>query len=481
MVKKGTVVLVREAVVDNDHINACLQEDVAVICVNRQTGNNKYIRFKVLYENNSQFWLKNESWEYFLTNEDFAKVKEAASNRPSQWEPGFGEEYGPIAAMSDTERARHVSESASRLESLIQGFGNDYESIVSMPEPKRADHINKEKERLDSLIGMKPRLEEPITEALVETAQNVMLHNHASLVNAMQLTSDEAKQQTQGLVDSTRDFVKSSTQLISTNIFNDELMNTLVAKSNGTIIQHMTRVYLNGLAFLSYYNNLVSTSSIIAKLRISLDKRQKAFYHALLPHISPEDITLEKVFLRGMRAADENDFFNWATGFLIHDIGKAAAVEYHEGEEAFNRDIVMEHVKVGYTSVMEKTNYPHEAALITGYHHEYYGDPGGYGYFRSYLDEYKKANPRAKQSACISFELNGILDYDALGYFPAKVLEIIDVFDSVTDPNRKYRKAMTPEEALAMMHEEFIVKHPKIDLILFEIFSKFVREKEGIL
>ena len=70
-----------------------------------------------------------------------------------------------------------------------------------------------------------------------------------------------------------------------------------------------------------------------------------------------------------------------------------------------------------------------------------------------------------------------MLDAEVLAYFPAKVLEIIDVFDSVTDPNRKYRKAMTPDDALQMMYEEFIVKHQKIDLIIFEIFARFVKEK----
>jgi hypothetical protein len=247
-----------------------------------------------------------------------------------------------------------------------------------------------------------------------------------------------------------------------------------VSKSNGTIIQHMTRVYLNGIAFLSYYNKLVSTSSVINKLRISFDKNYRNFYQTLMPHITP---TLEQVFLGGMRAIPETDFFNWAVGGLVHDSGKAAAVEYHEGEAAYNRDIVVEHVKIGYTSIMNKTNYPREAGLITGYHHEYYGDPGGYGYFRDYLEQYKKLRPNARQDFCIAFDLEPMLDYEALSYFPAKVLEIIDVYDSVTDPNRKYRKAMSPEEALSMMREEFIEKHHKIDAILFDIFAAFVREK----
>jgi HD-GYP domain-containing protein (c-di-GMP phosphodiesterase class II) len=214
-------------------------------------------------------------------------------------------------------------------------------------------------------------------------------------------------------------------------------------------------------------------------LRIDFEKRYKPFYQRLLPHIHPDFITLETVFLGGMRAVSENDFYNWAVGFLIHDIGKAAAVEYHEGESSYNRDIVVEHIRIGYDSITNKTNYPVDAGLITGCHHEYYGDREGYGFYGTRLDQCKKANPLIKQNHCIAFEHTAIEDFRALSFFPAKVLEIIDVFDSVTDPNRKYRKAMTAEEALAMMREEFINKHQKIDIILFDIFSHFVREKEN--
>jgi HD-GYP domain-containing protein (c-di-GMP phosphodiesterase class II) len=162
---------------------------------------------------------------------------------------------------------------------------------------------------------------------------------------------------------------------------------------------------------------------------------------------------------------------------MIHDVGKASSVEYHEGEAAYDRDIVIEHVKLGYDSVMHKTNYPKEAGLITGYHHEYYGDSSGYGYFRDYLDWYKKENPRARVQHCVAYDIDPVLCCGALAYFPAKVLEIIDVYDSLTDPSRKYRKALGSEEALTMMREEFIEKKRKIDIVLFELFKSFVREK----
>jgi hypothetical protein len=292
----------------------------------------------------------------------------------------------------------------------------------------------------------------------------------------MDLSEEDAKKQSQNLVESTHNLVKASSQLISENIFNDELMHTLVSKSNGTIIQHMTRVYLKGLAFLTYYNRLVSRLSIIDKLRISFNEKYYDFYHTLLPHVHPDDLTLQKVFLGGMRAIPENIFYSWAVGFLLHDIGKAAAVEYHEGEAAYNRDIVMEHVNVGYNAIINKTNYPREAALITGYHHEYYGDPSGYGYYRSFLEQSKMAAPHKKLESCISYEIEPVLNCETLAFFPAKLLEIVDIFDSLTDPNRKYKKAVTPEEAIVIMREEFIEKHIKLDAILFDLFIKFVRE-----
>jgi len=271
--------------------------------------------------------------------------------------------------------------------------------------------------------------------------------------------------------------VKSSVQLMLEDIFNDEKMNTLVKKSKGTIVQHMTRVYLNGIAFFAYYNNLVSGSSAIQKLRISFASKYRNYYKTLLPHVNSEDIVLERVFYGGMRAIPPDLIFKWSTGFLIHDIGKAEDIEYHESEAAYDRNIVIEHVKKGYKSIKSKTNYSNEASLIAGYHHEYYGDPTGYGFFRAYLQQYKKQNPDAKQDYCISYELEPVLDFKAISYFPAKVLEIIDVYDSVTDPNRVYRKALSPEEALVMIREEFIEKHFKIDIILFDIFASFIKEK----
>ena len=480
LVRKDQVTPLRDALEDKSCVELCLSENIPVICVNSATKRDRVMPFSAMYGNNKEFWLQPSGWNYFLANDDLQKLREKMAKQGFQLrtlpeakpepepEPESLEEleleeeaYGSLLPLSDDAIGVEL------------GYGREYDAIAEMSVNERVQLLGKSKERLDSLMSIKPKPEQRITEALVETVRDAILHNHASLVGTLSLPASDAKQQTQGIVDSTRELVKTSIQIMSSNIFNDTLMNSLVLKSNGTIIQHMTRVYLNGLAFLAYYNSQVSNTHLINKIRVSFDDKYRRFYQALLPHIHPDHFTLERIFLGGMRAISETDLYNWATGFLIHDIGKAAAVEYHEGEASYNRDVVVEHVKIGFANIVGKTNYPQEAALITGYHHEYYGDPGGYGVFRAYFNQYKKVSQFVKQSYCISYDLPSVLDYKVLAYFPAKVLEIIDVFDSVTDPNRKYRRAMGTEEALEMMRDEFIVKHPKIDIILFDLFSEF--------
>jgi HD-GYP domain-containing protein (c-di-GMP phosphodiesterase class II) len=462
METKDSFIMVRKVVTSEKYyVDACLLEDACVTCINRETGKNKFMPFKVLYDNNNVFWLQNDTWEYFFSQDEHNKIKERIAKFKTQWEQPPTKESGTPETSKDA---------------MEQSLGKTYVDFAALPENERVERMLECKKRLDVLVSQKPRQEQLITKALVETTQDAVMHNYASLMSAMDLSSDEAKKQTEGLVESTRDLVRASSQLISPNIFNDELMSTLVSKSDGTILQHMTRVYLKGLAFLTYYNKLVSSSSVIHRLRISFDGKYLPFYKSLLPHVHPDDISLERAFLGGMRAIPEAIFYNWATGFLLHDIGKAAAVEYHEGEASYNRDIVADHVNVGYNSIMNKTNYPRDAGLITGYHHEYYGDPSGYGHFRISLEQCKKLNPHMKQDYCIAYDLEPMMQFEALAYFPAKVLEIIDVFDALTDPNRKYRKALSTDEALVTMREEFIDKHPKIDIILYDLFVRFVKE-----
>ena len=469
-VKNSNIPLSRVFSPDNDkslnrtYVNIITDEDIPVVCFNRLTKKERLMPFSTLNNNIENFWLQGGDWEYSFTEEGYAKLKEKSVSRPPAW--------------SSKELKNGNKNNDAGEPDVKQGFGSDYFNFVSMSNSERINYLNNSNKRLNDLLSHKKGDKTDIAQALVDTTKDAAMINHAVLEDAIRLADNEAKKLTQGLVDSTNEMVKSSAMLISENVFNNDMMNTLVEKSNGTIVQHMTRVYLKGIAFLSYFNRLVSSSSAIQKFRVSFPSKYRSYYHKLLPHMNIEDIGLERVFFGGMRAIPPDLYFKWAVGFLIHDIGKASAVEYHEGESSYDRNTVIDHVKQGYKSIMTKTNYPKEAGLITGYHHEYYGDNDGYGYFRAYFQQYKKQNPGAKVDYCITYDIEPILDYVALSYFPAKVLEIIDVFDSLTDPHRIYRKAMQPDEALAMMREQFIEARCKIDAVLFDVFSMFVHEQK---
>jgi HD-GYP domain-containing protein (c-di-GMP phosphodiesterase class II) len=77
----------------------------------------------------------------------------------------------------------------------------------------------------------------------------------------------------------------------------------------------------------------------------------------------------------------------------------------------------------------------------------------------------------------MAYTIEPLIDYQVLAYFPAKMLEIVDVFDSLTDPNRKYRSPLSQDEALEMIYVEFIEKNRKIDPILFQLFVEFLESK----
>jgi hypothetical protein len=464
--------------INKTHIDIIVEEEIPVLCVNHATKKKRLMPFKVMYDNNESFWRQGGNWQYYITGESLEKIKEKAVIKTGAWDLDRPKTAQNTEEKVDVQQDEEIEELEAEAETEVEvGFGSDYKFIAEMPVEIKIERLNENRKRLNDLIIQKSKEADIVMKTLVDSTKDAAMINHAVLEEAIKLGDDEAKKFTNDIVDSTNEMVKSSTQLILEDIFSNEIMNTLVKKSNGTIVQHMTRVYLNGVAFFAFYNNLVSGTSAIQKLRISFASKYRNYYKTLLPHINIDDIVLERVFYGGMRAIPADLFIKWSVGFLIHDIGKAEDIEYHESEAAYDRNVVIEHVKKGYNSIRTKTNYPMEAGLITGYHHEYYGDPAGYGFFRAYLRQYKKQNPDAKQDYCISYEKEPVLDYKAIAYFPAKVLEIIDVYDSVTDPNRVYRKALSPEEALVMMREEFIERHFKIDVILFDIFASFIREK----
>jgi hypothetical protein len=452
--------------VNKNYLDIMLEEDLPVLYINRGKHIHKLTPFKPLYDEDPSFWRKSDDGAYYLTGYGLERLKELAIARTGSWDVAITEEE-----IEDDEVDEKQDDES--------GFGSEYNTIAEMSADEMIERLSQDKIKLNELLIKKSKDQIAVAEALASTTKDAAMINHTILDKIIDFADEHAKTYSREVVIYTNEIVKSSAQLLSKNILGDELMKTITEKSRGIVFQHITRVYLNGVGFLAYFNNRISSSSTGIKIRTSFNLKYRKFYQALLPHIDSYDLTLDHVFLEGLKIIPPDLLFKWSVGFLVHDLGKAADIEYHEGEAAYDRTKVVDHVKVGYRSVIRKTNYPREAALIAGYHHEYYGDPDGYGPFRDDLQEYNKSIANMKQNYCITYELESILSFRALAYFPAKVLEIIDVYDSLTDSRRVYRASMSSQEALDMMYREFIIKRRKIDPILFDIFTGFIREKES--
>jgi len=297
--------------------------------------------------------------------------------------------------------------------------------------------------------------------------------NQDIIMGATKYSDAEAKSMTQHLVKSTMEMVKASSSFQMEGIFQDELINNQVEKCTGAISKHMIRSYLKGLAFFEFYNTLLSSSYAVAKLRIEFKKQYLPLYATLLPHLDNNRITLERVFHGGLRVIPPHLLQNWAVGLLLHDIGKKPSVEYNERETNYDRNSAMEHVKLGISSITNKTNYCKEAAIIAGYHHEYYGHKDGFGIYTSYLNNFRKSYPDKFQDYCIGFELENLSKCDVLAYFPAKVLEIIDVYDTLTGSDHASGKVLSHSEAIRVMEGDYVMNYRKLDPILFNIFKMF--------
>lgn len=490
---------------DRRALKLMMENGETVIARHTESGKVRTIPVRALYQNNPQFYrVANGSYEYLVPTaaarsllEQLKELDEASNKRARLSADSSAEAKVPNSETADSQTtATQPSEPADTIENApasrptsagdrpggpnLPNFGEDYERVVQLEKEERLSLLEKAKEQLRELAHDSDATAEQVNELLVTTTTDAALANKTTIQDALRMGNEEAKKYTADMVEATQEMLRSTALLVDSDLYDEELISGVVERSNGTVVQHMTRVFLTGFAFMLYYNRQILTSSLANRLRIKFEKRYKKHYRRLLPHLHDDYVNLEHVFYGGIKALNELEINKFATGFLVHDVGKAEDIEYHEGEAGYDRDTVVRHVKLGYKAVMNKTTYPREAALITGYHHEYYGDPSGYGYFREFLQAYKNMKPDAKIDFLISYEMEPLLDYEVLAYFPAKMLEVVDVFDSLTDPNRKYRSPLSAKDAIELLETQFVQEKVKVDPIILDLYKQFLQER-GIL
>jgi len=425
---------------------------------------------KVILNNNIPVWRKNKSGEYVVIPLE-------------NLEQFFGNNDNVDLILYITEEWESLIDTGSinaRKEAIIR------QNIWSVSGPEYY-----EQKRLD-IKNMTPAERDKEFKSVIQSIQKIKttdkVLNEDLLVNLIEAVSDAFVLTKASFEDNYSDdkklshehiksMAKNTTSLVHTimgilkkNSPTGDFVNMLREKSSGSTIAHMDSVFFTFLTFCYFYNSQFAIGKI-TKLRGEYKKKYYRYYKKLIPDNPPE--SLEDVFNGGMQEIPLDKLLQFSIGAFLHDIGKIDNIDYFEGTGFQNKKIIMEHAPIGYNMILKTNEFDSEVPLLAALHHEYYNDESGYGISRFLFPE--SSRKYKSPQYCMTYDLADLKNGRALSYVPIKILEIIDVFEALTEKGRKYRdKEYSIEEAVELMKSDFINKKLKIDPLLFTIFLDYI-------
>ena len=248
------------------------------------------------------------------------------------------------------------------------------------------------------------------------------------------------------------------------------------------VIGHGNRVFIIFIEFMLYYNEQIDNHLNLRTI-INFNKKFKRFYENVFEkyEINKNNIKFNDIFKNGLKKIPIENIASFAAGAFWHDVVKVKELDYlniNKSKEYARRST--SHAIKGYQFLKLFRNYSDEISLIVEMHHEYYGYGNGViEIINRQFNENKPLNP----SSLMSYNADDVQTLQSLEFFPAKVLEIIDLFDTTVMPQKIYnRKDMNAEDAVKLIYDNYIIKETQLDPILFELFVDFLIDikKENI-
>jgi len=247
------------------------------------------------------------------------------------------------------------------------------------------------------------------------------------------------------------------------------------------VIAHTNRVFVMYSEFLYFYNNEFNFKGLAARTRIDFKEKFATYYSRVMEKFNPKRCqigTMEVVFKNGMRSLRKEEMQLFALGTFWHDIVKVYHANYFSPESSIGIERSQAHVFNGYYLLSHSRENIQEVSSTVAYHHEYFGH--GYGLFSKRYKDALESEKDIDIQYIMTYDYKDIENLEAIGYFPSKVLEIVDLYDFLKyDPIAGKNKYKETRLALAYMREEFIEKNVKLDPMLFNLFVKYLREKNG--
>ncbi len=368
-----------------------------------------------------------------------------------------------------------LKKSGTSESSAIPVFDNYDDKIIEykkIPIEERIDIYDGNIKKLEKTAAVHGILDNNSVDILVKATTDAFYINKATFEENMDEYVELPEVHLKNIAKKTTQFVDSVIKVLRQKSISANYIDQLSELSTGSTIDHINNVLLRFVPFCNYINSSFQKGRI-SRIRVNFEMKYLRYYQRLKPDTM--DVKLENVFKGGLREINPEEIKLYSIGTLLHDIGKIGNLNYFEGDDGYDKQKIVKHAILGYNMILKAKEFSGEVAVIAALHHEYYNHPSGYNLMKALFP--KKHYLYNCPEYCVSYSLDDLKNGQSMSYFPAKILEIVDVFDALTDSKRVYRKkGHTTTEALKIMKESFVENNLKIDPILFSLFTDFIRE-----
>ncbi len=255
----------------------------------------------------------------------------------------------------------------------------------------------------------------------------------------------------------------------------DDFTNNLLLKISFPL-SHAIRVFIIYTDFLFYYNEICN-QGLGLKVRRCFGEYKESYNRVFEAFDNRKFVDkLEDVFRDSIQAIQPSALEQYSLASSVHDIGKFYDMDYYVARQGADGKRIQEHLFRSYY-MLNRESQSLNTIYTVAFHHEYYGL--GYGPFNFMYKTKKAEQPYFYSRNIISYDVYDVLNCDALAFFPAKMLELVDVYDTVMYPwfDDQGLQASTTEGVLDIMKKNYIEKDVKLDPILLDVFIGYLEER----
>ncbi len=342
----------------------------------------------------------------------------------------------------------------------------------------RQASLNDNIEQMNKKVELYDKIDASVIKEIVEIISNVWQINKTSMQEHKNSSENSAIPELPDiyldrLVEKTNILVDSIVTLLSKDKFKFSDLKGIEDISTGSVtLNHINRVVLRFIPYIIFYNEFFKSGKV-SQIRAKFDEKFSQYYKR-------KDISLEIIFKDGMRRLTNKEMHAYSLGALLHDVGKFPHIDYSMKDDRNERRKIMSHAPFSYNMIMKTKRFTMDAGYMALLHHEYYGDPSGYNFtvqlFPKLSSKFSRLN---LTNYYISADINDLKEGRAIAFLPAKLLEIVDVFDDFVAKDSGAQGGRSIDDALKIMMDDYIYKNLRLDPVLFYIFIEFLREYIG--